>query len=134
MEYDKTYNGAPFPAVWIRISFQHQGNAIGFGPFRAYVDTGADVTCIPESVLPTESNQYRTTIPVRYADGSRRNRRGIIIPHAAVDLRNNAGNWVKGPTHRILRLILIRDALLGRDVLNSHVTVLDGPKLDLNIT
>jgi Retroviral aspartyl protease len=134
MEYDTKYNGAPFPAVWIRILFQHHGNPVAIGPFKAYVDTGADVTCIPESVLPTESKHYQTTIPVRYADGSRRTRRGIIIPEAAVDLQDKAGNWVKGTTHNPLKLILISDAYVGRDVLNRHVTLLDGPRLDLNIT
>jgi len=134
MEYDTKYNGAPFPAVWIRISFQHQGNAVRIGPFRAYVDTGADVTCIPVSVLPTESKHYQTTIPVRYADGSRRTRPGIIIPHAVVDFRDRAGNWVTGPTYNPLKLILISDAFVGRDVLNQHVTLLDGPKLNFSIT
>lgn len=134
MEYDTNYNGAPFPAVWIRISFKHQGNIVAIGPLRAYVDTGADVTCIPEHALPKESKHYQTTIPLIYADGSRRTKRGIIIPYAVVDFKDKTGNWVKGPTYNVLKLLLISDTFLGRDVLNRHVTLLDGPKLNLSIT
>lgn len=134
MYYDNNYkNGPPFPAVHIRISFYHLGKRIQFGPFLAYIDTGADLTCIPDHVLPDESKYYQTVIPVRYADGRSAKKKGILIPNAAVDLLDRSGNWIQGQPHRTLKLV-IQDALLGRDILNRHKSVLDGPQMVLSMT
>lgn len=134
MHYDTTYSGPAFPVVEIRITFSHKGERIGLLPFTAFVDTGADLTCIPPSVVPTESRSYKTGVKVRYADGRERVKPGLLLPDAIVELKDNSGNWVSsGQSHMLLKLI-IQDALLGRDVLNQHVSTLDGPQLVLHIT
>jgi hypothetical protein len=134
MYYDTNYSGPAFPVVEIRITFRHKGQRIGLLPFTAYVDTGADLTCIPPSVVPTESRSYKTGVKVRYADGRERVKPGLLLPDAIVELKDNTGKWVSsGRSHMLLKLI-IQDALLGRDVLNQHVSMLDGPQLVLDIS
>ena len=132
MYYDTNYKGPAIPVVEIRITFRHKGQRVGLLPFTAYVDTGADLTCIPPSVIPQESRSYKTGVKVRYADGRERVKPGLLLPDAIVELRDNAGNWVSSGSHMLLKLI-IQDPLLGRDVLNNHVSTLDGPQLDLTI-
>lgn len=133
MFYDTSYSGPAFPAVEIRITFRHRGQRISLQPFVAYVDTGADLTCVPASIVTQESNAYQTKVKIRYADGRERIKPGLLLPHATVELKDHSGNWVTSHPHSPLKLI-IQDALLGRDVLNNHVSTFDGPQLQLNIS
>jgi hypothetical protein len=134
MQYDTTYSPA-CPVVTIRINFNHRGQNVQSAPVPVLIDTGADRTCIPVSKMPPEIRHYQTHIKVRYEDGSRVRRWGVRLPDAAVDLQDQNGNWIPGKQHeQLLLLTQTNMQLLGRDVLNLHVSVFDGPSLACNIT
>lgn len=91
---------------------------------RARLDTGADITLIPESIvrqlqLPVED----TIVVVGYDQGI------MDRPTFLVDMR------ILGQTFTAVSVIAAArdEVLLGLDILNSFVTTLDGPAQELEM-
>ena len=123
MHYNTTYTPA-FPEATIRITFKHKGRTLGMLPFNALVDTGADSTCIPASLVPTEPDLFFRRREVRYADGTIG--KFLVLLNAEVEFLDHHGNRLTIKQHQKLELLIIHEALLGRDILNYHASQFDG--------
>jgi hypothetical protein len=133
MHYNTTYTPA-FPEARIRITFKHKGRMLGIRPFNALVDTGADNTCIPVSLVPQEPDLFFRRREVRYADGKQTIGKFLVLLNAEVEFLDHHGNRLAIKQHQKLELLLIHEALLGRDILNYHASQFDGPKMLCHIS
>jgi hypothetical protein len=102
---------------------------IRFGPPRtepttavaALVDSGADITVLPEGVPDALGLPQIGELTVRGVGGTRR----VAVYAAEVE----AAGW-----RRIVEVVAVgSEALLGRDVLNAWVVTLDGPRQALRV-
>jgi len=94
-------------------------------PLQALVDSGASTTLIPVRLVNDLGLRKIKESAVSGYDG-RKERRGVYV----VNLEFSGLMFLNRPVVAIPN----RDyALVGRDILNSHVTTLDGPRLELSI-
>lgn len=85
---------------------------------NAIVDSGADMTCIPESVIQDLGNLIKSTIGLRDANGRVVDRDTYVV-ELTIFL-----DVVK----RVEVISIPKDhALIGRDILNEYKLVLDAP-------
>lgn len=121
--YDATYR-PPFPRLSITVTEPLTARTVG--PFQALLDTGSDITVIPARFLPDLSLQeFRLAIIQGYGAESAR------VPTYLVDVN------VNGHTVELVEAILEEndggELLLGRNILNELVLVLDGPALQVEV-
>jgi hypothetical protein len=124
--YD-TGNKPYAPSVRMRITDSF--NNLTFEAFTALVDSGADYTCIPEDVVnraPGYSYDWR---PSEEFTGRVVQVKRVRILEALVEFLDSEGKAVFTGTYANLRLPIVQAGLLGRDILNSHFCVLNGPAL-----
>lgn len=114
--YDTTYDP---PAPVIEVEIDGYVAALGQRKLRALVDSGADATMIPVQVLTAVGAAYQDTLWMRGVTGAR-----VEIDRYLVAIRIGAqlihGLSVIGAPEEA-------DAVLGRDLLNQLIVVLDGP-------
>jgi hypothetical protein len=122
----------PCPAVRIKITGMTKvGKAIyplNCEPFDALIDTGADVTCLPESAIKSSPVVYERR-PVSYGDGPEQVGKFLYLSKATIEFLNAADLVIFTGQYNDLLLHVLDDGLLGRDILNNHHCRLDGPKL-----
>ncbi len=110
----------PAPVVNLRI--QHDASE---ETLEALVDSGADLTCIPEKVAALLELQPISILLVAGADGRSENRlvyRAQSVTFESISLVNLA---VVG--------MPIEYGIIGRDLMNKFVFRLDGPSLRFSI-
>lgn len=116
------------PAVRILIIDNTSGAS--FGPFDALVDTGADTTCVPNSIANRIPNLTYSFHPVDYGDGSKpETTRFVSIDDATVQFLDSKDQVLLTGRYSDLLLRPIDSGLLGRDILNFHICEFDGPSL-----
>ena len=116
--YDDTCEPAA-PRVPLRVAAPSSGAAI---VLAALVDTGADGTFIPERVATQLGLPLVDHLTVEGVAGGRAPAR---VYAATVEL---------GPLRTLCRLVAFEDeAILGRDLLNRLVVLLDGPRLEASL-
>lgn len=114
------------PRVWLRITDNF--NRLRFQSFAALVDSGAHYTCIPQSVADrTPGYNYEEDYAEEFT-GNHVRVRLVRILEATVEFLDNGGNVLLKNSYANLRLPIVRaEGLLGRDILNRHLCVLDAP-------
>jgi hypothetical protein len=128
----------PCPRVRIRITDRNR--SISF-LFAALVDTGADQTCVPESVGGGNPNISYDICTVWGEP-----RELIRIPSAYVELMDEEDNVLFASEYKDLKLPVMGEELaesvqrrkevigyIGRDLLNSHVCQFTGRSLSWHI-
>ena len=120
-EYEISY-APPAPFIPVRISpFAHPDHAVSF---PAKIDTGSDITAIPEAVVTQLGLREKDRLTVSGFDNQL-----AEIPEYAIRLE-----LPSGPRGHVDVIVIQADyVLLGRDVLNLLRLLLDGPALTLEI-
>lgn len=116
MDYDFSVF-PPAPRLEIRLIAQPHGAV--YGPVAAFVDTGADATIVPMSIVRELQAGVVTLKTVRGYAGSRRTVRTYLV-----DVE--VGPFTL-PGIEIVGDAAADEILLGRDVLNRLRVLLDGP-------
>ena len=121
--YDATYQPS-FPALAITVTEPFSARTIG--PFQALLDTGSDITVVPARLLSDFFLQeFRLAIIQGYGAESAR------VPTYLLDVNING--------HTVEFVEVIRDhsdgaeLLLGRNVLNELILMLDGPASQVEV-
>ena len=121
MQYNNTNFNPPAPIIKTQIS--HPSGKYEEINFEMQIDSGADMTCIPESIVELIPNLRSGSINVLDYNGKLTTRitKYIII--------------VIGNQRLLTNAILVENeiGLLGRDILNKYRTILDGPNLKFNL-
>ena len=115
--YDAQYS-PPAPSVEIRLGTP--GESLASGPHQALVDTGADISLVPlKHIRPLQ------TVPDdhRYLRSQWGERRKVAIYSLDISLGN-----VRLPAVEVVADERGDEIVLGRNVLNKLVMMLDGPK------
>ena len=117
--YDATLD-PPAPVIPVRVSGPLGDEAV---MLPMLVDTGADCTLVPASIIRRLGLPQIDIIGVTGVGGAKRR---ATVHAATVEL---AG-------FRVLARVVafIDEAILGRDVLNQTVVMLDGPGLAISVT
>jgi hypothetical protein len=97
--------------------------------FDFIVDSGADRSCVPRAVLDHARDFDFGVATVQDYNGSIRQQPQITIAEATVDFLDQTGRVILTRQYTNLKLLVVQDGILGRDVLNQHVCELDGPAL-----
>jgi len=113
----------PFPVLDMEIATPMETDWIG--PFTMFVDSGADITIIPETFLEDLELPIERTARIRSQW-----RAGPTVTIYRADVR--IANLIF-PGVRIAGDPLGRDAVLGRDILNFLDIRLDGPAKQLHL-
>jgi predicted aspartyl protease len=116
--YDRSLD-PPAPVVPVRISGPIGDDAV---MLPMLVDTGADCTLVPASIIGRLGLPHVDDIGVTGVGGARRR---ATVHAASVEL---------GGLRLLARVVAFADeAILGRDILNHAVVVLDGPGLAMSV-
>lgn len=120
MKYSDSYN-PPAPSLNVRFSRPSSTRSL---EIQAKLDTGADITVIPQQII----NELRL-MPVRRISVSSFDKRQVWKYTYFVDLS------LKNLEFSMVEVISTGrlDALLGRDVLNLLKTTLDGKTLNFDL-
>ena len=113
----------PAPFVHVTVRPPERGIAVSDSP--ALLDTAADITVIPARVAEELQLIPLDEVPIGGFDG-----RVSWVSTFLVQLA------LRQSTPKVIRVVASRDepyVLLGRDVLNDHRVILDGPGLRLEI-
>ena len=93
---------------------------------NAIVDTGAVMSCVPESAIKKlDKSLAYSTIYVRDANGNIQERKTYKINILIADYEHNNIEVIAIPKEF---------ALIGRDILNQHKVILDGPNQKWSIS
>jgi Retroviral aspartyl protease len=116
----------PYPFVWLRITDDTKN--LHFTSFGAIIDTGADYTCIPRSVVRLAPGyDYEYDVGSDF-DGNPVQVELVRITIGTVEFLDAHGTVLIKKTVQNLRLpIVAGEGLLGRDILNDYTCTLDGP-------
>ncbi len=117
----------PGPSVYLRIIDARR--RLGLPRFAALIDTGADVSCLPKWIVDKGPPLDYDWVPVEAHDGRRKMERFVRILNATVEFSDEKETVLVTKEYKNLRLLILPWGLLGRDLLNSHVCELDGPRL-----
>jgi predicted aspartyl protease len=119
--YDKSFNP---PAPFVSIAIYRPGEPEVVRSVRAKLDTGADISLLPQAIVHALSLRIVSRILTEAYDGTQTvlNAYETALKVEGVDLG------------RVEMVTLTHDyALLGRDVLNRFVVTLDGPALTFDM-
>jgi len=129
--YD-TREDPALPIVQLRIT--DNSSRLRIPAFDAVVDSGADRSCLPGSILKGLGPLSYGKVLVRYVgDAMRENRDTVRILDATVDLLDRRGALRLTKKCENLVLIVHEEGILGRDILNRLLCELDGPRLRCRI-
>jgi hypothetical protein len=133
--YKKEENKTPIPFVFLRIRDSIRG--IDLNEIPAIVDSGTTTSCIPESFtehLPEELFSF--TDKIKYGDSDKYGRAKIInFPLVEIDFIDVSGKLILTKEYEKLTFVVgskglvKKEGLLGLDILNKHVCILDGLNL-----
>jgi len=120
-KYSKNFN-PPAPVIEISVSAPLSKDSISL---TALIDSGADITVIPERII--------ARLKLRRVDSSLASGFSKDVIEASVYSAILSIEGILGP--KICRILSWNDdyALIGRDLLNQLITVLDGPNEDLKL-
>ena len=113
----------PAPFVHVTVSEPDQRASVDNIP--AQVDTAADMTVLPQSLVDTLGLVQLDRVPATGFGGH-----VSFVPSYIVRVE------IRGLSSAVVKVLASRDepyVLLGRDVLNRHRMVLDGPRLTLEM-
>jgi len=118
--YDVSYF-PPAPLIDVIVSRPESDKKI---KVKGKIDTGADITVIPKSLVRKLGLHPMSTISVRGYNGKLVEKKTYLI-----------GLEIKGVCCMMIEVIDVKrkDVLLGRDVLNKLKLLLDGKKLEFEI-
>jgi len=97
--------------------------------FDFIVDSGADCSCVPQTAVDHTLGLDYDIATVKDYDGRVRRLRLVRILEATVDFLDQQDRVVLSRQYTNLKLLIVQDGILGRDVLNEHICELDGPGL-----
>ncbi len=117
----------PQPIVRIRIVDNRRG--VTLPAHVAVVDTGADCSALPRSVTGRVKELDYEIGRVKDYDGEESLQRFVRILSGTIQFLGEDDSVILEREFHNLRLLVIGEGLLGRDVLNSHYCELDGPGL-----
>src|ERR1700752_1315556 len=113
--YNTSQNPA-HPRVWLRVTDNRRG--FSFPQFDAVIDTGADGSCIPSAVVrqvPTQNYDYERA-KVKDYTGTTRTETFVRILDATVEFMDSQSAILYTGNYANLRLLVIPNGLLGRDI------------------
>jgi hypothetical protein len=113
----------PAPFVLLRLANPHDGTAIADVP--AQLDTAADRTVIPVPLLESMGLEPVDDMLIGGLGGTEEKLPIFVVSLAIFSLHARDINVIGHPEEPLI--------LLGRDVLNSHRLLLDGPNLVFEI-
>lgn len=118
--YNRAYQ-PPFPQLQVMFRFEDQR----VGPFSALLDSGADVTLVPESILE-ESGAWQGEIAYLRSQFGEVQPVRLYLVTVQVESTILPGIYVVGHDTS-------DEIILGRDVLNKIPLFLDGPELQTDL-
>jgi hypothetical protein len=125
IDYDKS---ASPPKPYLRVRITDNLSKLTFQSFVAVVDTGADNTCIPQSVTTQTPGYSRSYVMAEEFTGNVVMVEVVRILDATVEFLDQQDNLLFRNRYANLEMPVVdAEGLLGRDILNWHHCVLDGP-------
>ncbi len=113
---------SPSPEALVKISNPSDFSKIC--DVMGIIDSGAVMTCIPESILSQLGKLTYSSVSIRDINGNIINRKTYIIDIQIEDYQIKNVEVIVVPK---------RYTLIGRDIINQFKIVLDGPKLQWSI-
>lgn len=121
-QYDHNHYNPPAPVV--RVTVRIPSDNTGQVTTNALVDTGADVTCVPEALVMAVGGEPAGTRDV-----------GSINQVHIGSFNAYFLEFEIASTRKLVEVIAIGDqVILGRNLINEFVLQLDGPARKLSIT
>ena len=115
--YDTSHFGPPAPGA--RVSFVNPTNGMQVDEVPMLLDTGADVTIVPEHILQAlEAKKLDVAYEIEYLEGA------APDALAAVHLQMQ---WLGFKFTGSFLVSAVPYGIVGRNILNRLVLVLDGP-------
>jgi hypothetical protein len=134
LPYDSAGLNPPGPRVVLRVTDLRRGTT--FPAFSALVDSGADWSGIEAGVLETfgdEAYDY-DLVRAQGMDGKLTSCRVLRVLKAHVEVLDADGTVVCSKEVSNLGLLILPEGHVGRDILNAHRCILDGPNLTLSLS
>jgi hypothetical protein len=113
------------PAPFVHVALSNPTSGAQLQNVPALLDTAADRTVLPASVVQSLGQSQISTILIGGVGGTARRMPSYAVLLAIHNLQNHSLEVVSDPNEVYV--------LLGRDVLNSHPILFDGPQLVLEI-
>lgn len=129
LPYNPGYH-PPCPQVRINIIDNNAGWQLS--SIDALIDTGADFTCIPATLLPIHQGYQYNIRSVTDYNGQPQQVTFLYILQATVEILDDQGHVIRRENLQNLELLILNhstEALLGRDILNKQIWEFDGPAL-----
>lgn len=119
---------------FLQLEIVDNSKNLTLGPLDAIVDSGADYTCIPSRLVADMKYNYDLEEASDFNGGTTTVKLMVILS-ATLRLLDDNNQELAQFSEISLRLPIIEseEALLGRDVLNRIVVLLDGPAGQIDI-
>lgn len=127
MYYETSYN-PPYPAARLRISFRYKAQVIQLPIFDAMIDTGADCTCIPNTIISLLPKRLYSITELT-SGGVKRAVTGIVLPSPKVEFLDQSNNLLLEMDYQELWPVEFDEPLIGRDIINSFICLFDAPNI-----